>query len=156
MQMRIWAAIAIVSVIGASETRAQTVRFEGAASVASSVGTCTGYNPRGKRLTVRFQPGGVGSNPADSGFTYFLDGNGGYGLTVPGAITSAYKAAISTTGLFDYGGPSPTQYIRFSSQTPPIIATTTPSLSIVGVIKNFDNMAGCFAIFNLGAVKRLD
>ena len=127
--------------------------FEGALVIYATAGTCSDYNPVGEQMTVRFQPGGLPGNAADTGFT-FLWGGGGYNLTVPGMITGSFKTG-TLTGIFDYAGSS-TEDIKFTTQTPAVIAETTPSVYADGKLTDFDGMIGCTASFRMSAVKRLN
>ena len=128
--------------------------YEGTLVVIATAGTCADYDPIGERLLVRFQPAGVGGNPTSTGFT-FMWGNGGYGATVAGPITSKYKTAVLTT-LFDYGDSTGSTQIRFTSQKPATIATTTPWVEATGNITDFDGMPGCTVTFHLAALLRLN
>ncbi len=128
-------------------------RYDGALVVFAKSGTCPDYNPVGEQMFVRFRPGGIGDNPANTGFT-FKWGNGGYSLTVPGAITNSFKTG-TLTSMFDYAGTGLAD-IKFSSQIPATILTTTQWVYAVGSITDFDGMVGCTVTFRMSAVKRLN
>lgn len=148
----------IVAMVAAALTTAGSAqaapRFQGALVVFAKSGTCPDYNPIGTEMNVRFRPGGIGDNPADTGFT-FMWGTGGYNLEVPGAITSTFKTGILFS-LFDYGTIEGTAQIKFSAQNPATITTTTPWVYAVGSITDFDGMVGCTVTFRMSAVKRLN
>lgn len=144
--------ILLASAVAGAGSAGAAPRYQGAMVIFASTGTCADYDPVGEQLSVRFRPGGVGDNPANTGFT-FIWGNGGYGLTVPGRITSVAKTG-SLTSLFDYGNTGGTATIRFTSQVPAVIQPTTASVFAIGELTDFDGMTGCTASFRMSAVKR--
>lgn len=146
-------ATAVLSLIAPAAQAAPT-HFHGAMVIVAKAGTCADYDPTGEELQVRFRPANVGANGPDTGFT-FLWSNGGYGATVPGPITAAYKTA-TITSLFDFGFTGGTEQVRFTSQAPPTITVTTPSVNVTGNLTDFDGMPGCTVTFRMTAVQRIN
>ena len=87
MKFLLGVTLAAMAMATATEASAQRVRFEGVATIIGFSGTCPDYNPTGGTFVTRFRPAGVGSNPANSGLSFFALGAAGtYNYTLPGAF----------------------------------------------------------------------
>jgi hypothetical protein len=139
--------------LAATEAAAQSVRFEGFAIITGFTGTCADFNPTGEEFGVRYRPGGVTGNPANSGLSFFAP-TGAYNYEPDGVFTTSFKA-VEENGIFDYHGSQPDNRVRFISQKPATITPTTPFINVTGQIDNFDFMTGCRVRFIMSVTKRL-
>ncbi len=136
----------------ATPSSAQSVRFEGFMTITGATGTCTDYNPTGDEALVRYRPGGVGSNPANSGLSFFYP-VGAYNYVPTGKFTGTFKA-VQETEIFEYASNQPDSRVRFDTQQPATVTTTTNFINVTGAIENYDWMTGCVAQFAMSVTRR--
>lgn len=151
--MRI-AAAAFVLVLVALFPQGATaqVRFEGFATITGFAGTCADYDPTGDEFVVRYRPGGLTGNPANSGLSFFSP-TGAYNYMPNGGFSGNFKP-VTENEIFDYHGTQPDSQVRFTSQTPANVNATTSFINVSGQIENFDFMAGCRVRFIMSVAKR--
>jgi len=145
--------------ISSSAAQAQRIEFIGALSIyAQQAGsTCNDYNPIGNRYVIRFRPAGLGENGTDSNLNLF-DLDHATGLRLDNATFDTNWRQVTETVV---GGRSGTNnqnatYVRFTSQIPSPITSSTFQLQIVGEIYNFDFQPGCWVQFLASGVRRFE
>lgn len=138
--------------ITATGAFAQSVRFEGFAILTGFTGTCADYDPTGEEYGVRYRPGGVTGNPADTGFSLFAQ-TGAYNYVPNGVFGPTFKA-VQENEIFDYHNSQSDSRVKFLSQVPTAVTTSTNFINATGQIDNFDTMTGCRVRFIMSVTRR--
>ena len=133
----------------AADAEAARFRWWGHFEIYAKSGTCPDYDPIGTRGFAWFRPELAGSDNGAGSKLIFRQDLWTKGYRIPtGLFTTAFKQA-ETIYIGDNWGPDDTAIaqVRFITQAPPTLATTTVSIIITGQIKNFDFMPGCVVTF---------
>ena len=127
-------------------------KWIGTTVVSATTGCGSGWNPLGAVLNTLFKLPVAGStNGTDSDFNFF-DKHWAAGFHLQnGVFTSAYKLANAT--VVGSGSGIYLASLRFTSQTPAAIATTTQFVTITGNVKDFDFRPGCNISFKTSLSK---
>lgn len=137
----------MLTAFGATESLSAQSRWMGDFVVTGKSGSCPDYDPTGERYIVRFQPGGVGANPA---FTFLnLHGRNwvmGY-KKATGKFNTVFQPVQTTMIGASIG--TATSYIRFATQAPATIAATTRFITVTGQIRGYDYMPACVVAFSM-------
>lgn len=138
---------AMLAAAGSSESLAAQSRWMGDLVVTGKSGSCPDFDPTGDRYTVRFQPGGVGTN----GAVTFLNLHGrnwvmGY-KKATGKFTTVFQPVQTTMIGASIG--TATSYIRFATQAPAAITAATRFITVTGQIRGYDYMPACVVAFSM-------
>jgi len=137
----------------ASEAQAVQHRFIGGAVITGKSGTCPDYDPTGDRFHVRFRPSGLGTNGSNSGLSLFQL-EGAINFRVSGRFNTTAKLA-TTTYIYSFGDVNPNAVtVKFTSQVPTTLDTTTQYINAAGVITGYDYMPLCTVTFTMSVTKR--
>ena len=127
-------------------------KWIGITVVSATTGCTSGWNPVGVVLNTLFKLPVAGStNGLDSDFNIF-DKTWATGFHLQnGSFASTFKLVHATvvgsgSGIYQAS-------IRFTSQTPAVIATTTQFVTIAGIVKDFDFRTGCNISFKTSLSK---
>lgn len=144
-----------ISGIGAAQAASTDVVFWGGLNADSTAG-CTGYDPVKQTFWGTYWVPVAGStNGNDSVLNLLNRGGGGEGFQLNGDVfTTAFKN-VDAFHIFTRVGTYAAQ-IRIKTQTPQVILTTTPRVTITGAIKGFDHTATCVVNFSANLVRQLD
>ena len=127
-------------------------RFWGAMVVTSATAICAGEVDQ--KFAVRFRPSGLGDGTSST-ITLFRHDSARH-FEVNGLFSSAFQA-VTATDVFDYvSTPSNVVSVRFLSQSPTNITTTTTNIVMRGQIRGWDENPTCTLTFGLVLTKRPD
>lgn len=152
---RILTALATLSILSVS---ANAARFSwvGYLQITAFSGTCD-YDPRGTRGMAQFMPELAGTdNGPGSRLIWYEDIHAkGYSLA-NGLFTSTFKNATANyMGRYIFEDNPGLVKVRFLSQVPATITTTTKTINITGQIQAYDAMPLCRVTFQTTLVPRL-
>jgi hypothetical protein len=151
---KFWVLLLALSGLGAQATEAEAarVRFWGGLVITAQSGTCPNGNEVGSRYAVRFS---TDTAMAPSTLS-LLRSEHAYNYRVDGRFTATYKAA-ETVAIHDFGGdPGNAVRVRFTSQSPSTVSSTTNFINVTGQISGWDEGASCVVTFRMSLTKRPD
>jgi hypothetical protein len=136
---------------GFSDAQAARIRFWGG-MVITNTGTGCGGNETNRKFAVRFRSAGVGDGTTST--ISLFESEQAYNFQVSGVFNSTFKDA-TTVAIHDYGGAPPNQVkIKFTSQSPVNITSTTQNIFATGQISGWDEQPTCTLTFRLALTRR--
>jgi hypothetical protein len=146
MKRFLLAALVSCALSGAATAQEQT-RWVGAGSISDQTGTCPNGNRIGDRFFVRFRPSGLGNGPEsnlnlfDQGFAQAHKANGRF---------SRRFKRVQYLNIGGGSGSNSETFVRFRSQSPSRLTTTTPFIDIVAEIRGYDFQPRCTVTLRVG------
>jgi hypothetical protein len=144
----------IVAAGATTPVSAETI-FEGRMTITAVNAFCTQGPGVGQSGTATFHPNSVSGgtqNQNASGLNIFFD-TGAQSWKLEGAaFTTAFQQTTGAGVGWTYYTAQKPSFVRIISQSPALIATTTPTISLYGQIKNYWGFPGhesCVATFRM-------
>lgn len=149
-----FAASVAALILSAGTASAVEVKFAGTFLLKAKGTGCSASVPLRTQALMFYWPPGLGTNGSDSSVLlrdWFELGNTQHFRLASGSLVgSAYKTVTVTT-IFNKGGGGGNQHaatMRFSSQSPATVTSTTPDIKITGAITNWYSDADCTVSFS--------
>lgn len=151
--MRLLLSAATVLVLLAQPVAAAKVTWRGNMCVTAFTAACPAGDWELACYSMAFRPPNLGDNGPNTLFA-FGDEEFRYGMrlasgTLVGSTPKTVTQTTITTGGFS---PPSGVTMRFATQSPASITTTTPNVFMTGVINNIDGYAGCNISFRASGV----
>lgn len=134
------------------------VRFVGNWHIVSKTnnGACNLYDPVGERATARFRLVIAGTSNGTQANLSIAYSDGARNFRANGNFTTAFKTTVGTN-IFDSAGTvTPAQLVRFVTQVPATITSSTRFINITGEVNNYDFMPNCRIQFGLTVQRRFE
>lgn len=149
------AATASAALVGLAEQAQAETRFVGRIIFTAKSGTCD-WDPVGNRAQIRFTPANVGDNGSDSSLSQFDDDWGGLGATLVGGSFNTTLKAVRAYDIWGGAWSRSGVKVKFSTQTPATILTTTNLVNVTGQLQNWVGGPLCVVTFRMSLVRAVN
>jgi hypothetical protein len=141
-------------VASAGTASAAEVKFAGTFLLRAKSAGCSASIPLRSQALMFYWPPNLSTNGADSSIIlrdWFDTGNTQHFRLASGSLVGSSYKPVTVTTIFNRGGGGGNQHgatMRFSSQSPATVTSTTPNIKISGAITNWYSDADCTVSFS--------